>query len=159
MSATLNCVEDASSSPAALIFPFFCCFVSPQLFQHSCGKYSPDVCKLFVGGWRIPSQKHGASIRPRTNTFSKTWANIRPWTNTSSKTWANIRPWTNSISKTWGEYSSMDEYIIENMGRIFVRGRIVSRKRGANIRPWTNATCSTDGFREYSSKLFVFVRC
>ena len=43
-------------------------------------------------------------------------------------------------------------------GRIFVRGRIVSRKHGANIRPWTNATYLTDGFREYSSKLFVFVR-
>ena len=58
----------------------------------------------------------------------------------------------------------MDEYFLENMGRIFVRGRIlsrkhgrifvrgriVSRKRGANVRPWTNATYSTDDFREYS---------
>ena len=55
---------------------FFCRFfafcVTTQVFQHSCGKYSPDVDKLFVGGWRIPSQKHGANIRPRTNTFSKT---------------------------------------------------------------------------------------
>ena len=43
----------------------------------------------------------------------------------------------------------MDEYLLENMGRIFVRGRILSRKRGANIRPSRNSLSKTPG--EYSS--------
>ena len=53
--------------------------------------------------------------------------------------------------------SAADEHPLKNMGQIFVRGRIVSLKRGANTIPWTNATYSTDGVRECSSKLFVFV--
>lgn len=35
-----------------------------------------------------------------------------------------------------GEYSSIDEYLLENTRQIFVRGRIIALKRGANIRPW-----------------------
>ena len=63
---------------------------------------------------RIPSQKHEACIRPRTNTLSKTWGeysstdeyplksmgSIRPLTNTPSKSWASIRTRTNTFSKT-----------------------------------------------------------
>ena len=95
--------------------------------------------QLFVHG-RIPSQKHQASIRP----------------------------WTNTISKTWGKYSSMDEYLTHNHGAsirtvaecplISYCGRIPCQERGAGIRPWMNSTFSTNGFPECSSNLFVFVR-
>ena len=81
-----------------------------QIFVH--GRIpSRNIGRIFVHG-RILSRKHGANIRPWTNSISrKRGANtrIRPWTSAFSKTWANIRPWTNSISKTWGEYSFVDE--------------------------------------------------
>ena len=114
------------------------------------------------------------------------YSNICPWTNTFSNTWGEYSSVDEYFLENMGEYPSVDEYFLENMGeyssvdeyflenmgeyssvdekylenvgRIFVHRLIFSRKHGANIRGWTNATYSTDGFREYSSKLFVFVR-
>ena len=80
---------------------------------------------------RIPSQKHGPSFRPWTNTFSKIMGRV-------------FVLWTNTLSKRWCRYSCC--------------GRIPCQERGASIRPWTNSTCSTNGFPVYSSNLFVFVR-
>ena len=52
MCAILNYVEDVSWSRVAIIFPplFLLLCVTTQVFQHSCGKYSPDVGKQLVGG-------------------------------------------------------------------------------------------------------------
>ena len=85
---------------------------------------------LFVDG-RIPSQNHGASIRPSVGRIP------------SLKHEASIRPWTNTLSNTWGKYSSMDEYPLTNMGQAFVCGRILSQKHGAGIRPRTNTSSKT----------------
>ena len=47
---------------------------------------------------------------------------------------ASIRPWTNTLSKSWGKYSSMDEYLLKIMGQYSYCGRIPSQKGGASIR-------------------------
>ena len=62
--------------------------------------------------------KTRANIRPWMNTFSKTWANFVRGRIVSRKRGANIRPWTNTFSKTWVEYSSVDDWSLENVGTI-----------------------------------------
>ena len=79
----------------------------------------PFVKQLFFDE-RILYKNNGASIRPRTNTLSKTWKSIRSRTNTTSKTWgeptdecplkehAKVLVLTNTVSKAWGKQSSVD---------------------------------------------------
>ena len=65
--------------------------------------------QVFVHG-RIPSQNHGASIRPWTNTFSKSWGSIRTVDEYPLKKVGQVFVlWTNTLSGTWGKYSSVDE--------------------------------------------------
>ena len=92
--------------------------------------------------------KHGASIRPRTNTRSK---GRMP----SAKHGASIRPRTNNrtntLSKIWGN----GRIHPQKHGHVFVHGRILSKSwasirlfehlfknmpHGASSHPWTTAT-------------------
>ena len=66
--------------------------------------------QVFAMDGRIPSQKHGASIRLGTNTFLKIKGKVFVlWTNTQNDG-ASVRPWTNNTYSTNGfpeyEYSS-----------------------------------------------------
>ena len=91
---------------------------------------------------RIPSKKHEASIRPRTNALSNVHGRIPAHNHGASirivvdeyplrNMGQVIVLWTNTLSGMWGKYSSADEY---------------------------HRTYSTNGFPDYSSNLFVFVR-
>ena len=84
-----------------------------------------NMRQVFIHG-RIPSQKHGASIRPRTNT------------DTLSKHGTSIRPRTNTPSKTRASIRTrantlcktwasirLDEYSLKNMRQVVVRGRVI----------------------------------
>ena len=79
-----------------------------EYFLENMGEYSEDE---YISKTR-------ANIRPWMNTFSKTWANFVRGRIVSRKRGANIRPWTNTFSKTWVEYSSVDDWSLENVGTI-----------------------------------------
>ena len=82
-----------------------------------------NMRQVFVHG-RIPSQKHGASIRPSTNTFSKSWGKYSYCGQIPSpKHRAIVLLWMNTLSATWGKYSSVDEYHLfdEWISRVFVK--------------------------------------
>ena len=91
------------------------------------------VRQIFVDG-QIPSQTHGASIRP-SNTrqafihvvpSQNHAASICPRMNTLSKTWGNCL-YTDECPpcKTW-ESIRLDEYPRKNMGQAVVRGRVTT---------------------------------
>ena len=76
-----------------------------------------NMRQVFVHG-QTPSQIHGASIRPWTNTLSKSWGKDSYCGRIPCRDHgANIRPWTNSTNSTNG----FPEYYSSNLFA-FVRG-------------------------------------
>lgn len=58
--------------------------------------------------------------------------NVRQWSECPLKNLVRIFA-RGANTLTWGEYSSVDEYFLEIVGRIFVCGRITSYKRAARV--------------------------
>ena len=105
-----------------------------------------NMRQIFVHG-RIPSQKHGASIRPWTNTFSKAWGKFSYCGRTPSlKDGASIR--------------TVNEYPARNAGQVVVRGRIapVRRMDLTRIRQIYSYSCAVCNFREESNGIGRFCR-
>ena len=108
-------------------------------------------CSTDVGHtmrWQLTNSlfEHGASIRPWTNTLSRTWGECSSMHEKPSRNMGQVFVhWTDTLSKNHGASirTTVDEYPVRNVGQVFVRGRIVATRRIQ--------------FSEYSSKLFVFV--